>query len=121
VRDGCPHCADAKLYLSELVKTRPGLDVVYRSVDHDAAARADLVRLSREAGVWPPGVPTFVVAGLLVGFTDAATTGRAQRVDQCRTATGQVETTLFGTLSVRARPAALHRGIGLLDDFNRAP
>ena len=78
VRDGCPHCADAKVFLAELARQRPNLRVVLRPVDRDAAAREDLVRLSRDAGVWPPGVPTFVANGrLFVGFDSAERTGPA--------------------------------------------
>ncbi len=78
VRDGCPHCADAKAYLPGFGAERPWLRILYRPVDSDPAARADLGRHSRAAGVWPPGVPTFVIDGrVLVGFGTAADTGPA--------------------------------------------
>lgn len=50
VRDGCPHCADAKVFLRKLSAERPGLRIVYRQVDVDEAARDDLVRHFRAAG-----------------------------------------------------------------------
>ncbi len=35
VRDGCPHCADAKVFLADLARRRPDLRIVYRPVDRD--------------------------------------------------------------------------------------
>lgn len=41
-------------------------------VDRDPAARDALIELSRHAGAWPPGGPTFVLGSrLVVGFDDA--------------------------------------------------
>jgi len=62
VRDGCPHCSAAKAHLAKLSTQHPELEIRLREVDRDPAARADLLRLSRDAGVWPPAVPTFVIA-----------------------------------------------------------
>ena len=103
VRDGCPHCADAKEFLPTFARERPGLRIVLRSVDHDAVARDDLARHSRNAGIWPPGVPTFVIGGrVLVGFESAERTGPelAALIDRRSVPSGGVETGMFGTLSV---------------------
>lgn len=54
VREGCPHCTDAKIFLAELAQARPDLRIVYRWVDRDPAARDELMVLSRDAGSWPP-------------------------------------------------------------------
>ena len=54
VREGCPHCAAAKGFLPGFASARPGLRIVYRPVDVDASARADLIRHARSAGGWPP-------------------------------------------------------------------
>ena len=76
VRDGCPHCAAAKDFLPGFVQARPGLRLEFREVDRSEAARDALVRIARESGQWPPGVPTFVYRGqVLVGFGDAAQSG----------------------------------------------
>jgi len=76
VRDGCPHCADAKAYLVAFASERPWLRIVYRPVDDNADARDRLVRISEQAGVWPPGVPTFAYQGrVVVGFADADRSG----------------------------------------------
>ncbi len=122
VRDGCPHCADAKAYLDVLAGEMPGLRIVYRPIDADAAAREDLARRSRQAGVWPPGVPTFVCGDrVLVGFDDARRSGPAIRalVDTGDMTSGVVETTLFGTLSeTRLGLPLFTLALGLLDGFN---
>jgi glutaredoxin len=122
VRDGCPHCADAKEFLPALARERPGLRIVLRPVDHDAAARDDLVRHSRNAGVWPPGVPTFVSGGrVLVGFESAERTGPeiAALIDGRAVPAESVETGVFGTLSVSRLGLPLFTlALGLLDGFN---
>jgi glutaredoxin len=122
VREGCPHCADAKIYLAELSGRRPELRVVYRSVDDDPSARADLMVVSRRAGVWPPGVPTFVSGGRVhVGFDDAAHTGPALSalIDQPAARPGEVDAGMLGTLSVARLGLPLFTlALGLLDGLN---
>jgi glutaredoxin len=122
VRDGCPHCADAKEYLPELARERPGLRIVLRPVDHDAGARDDLERHSRNAGIWPPGVPTFVAGGrVLVGFESAGRTGPeiAALIEGRPLPEQGVETDRFGTLSVDRLGLPLFTlALGLLDGFN---
>lgn len=122
VRDGCPHCARAKVFLSEFASKQPGLQIVYRSVDHDAVARDDLARYSQNAGIRPPGVPTFVINGrVLVGFDSAERTGSllAALVEQASTHPERVETALFGTLSTTRLGLPLFTLVmGLLDGFN---
>ena len=71
VREGCPHCADAKAYLTKWQRTHAVPRIRYRPVDTDPAARDELIRISRRAGIWPPGVPTFVYRDqVLVGFSE---------------------------------------------------
>lgn len=101
VRDGCPHCAKAEEFLPIFAGERPGLRIVLRPVDRDAAARNDLVRYSQSAGVGPPRVPTFVFDGqVLVGFESAERTGPelAALVDRRSAPSGSVETGLFGNV-----------------------
>jgi hypothetical protein len=91
-------------------------------VDSDAAAREDLVRLSRESGNWPPGVPTFVFEGrVLVGFENPERTGPelAALVERRSARSEGIETGLFGTLSVSRLGLPLFTlAVGLLDGFN---
>lgn len=122
VREGCPHCAESRPYLERLSREIPELRVVVREVDRDPAALDDLVRVSRDAGIWPPGVPTFVYQGrLLVGFDDAQNTGPAIRalIGRAPTRTGTVDTAALGTLSLERLGLPLFTlALGLLDGFN---
>ena len=122
VRDGCPHCADAKDFLAEFGARHPGLRIVYRPVDTDAAARDELLRLSEAAGIWPPGVPTFVYEGrVLVGFDDAAGTGPALAglIGAVAGDTTEVDAGPLGTLTLDRLGLPLFTlALGLLDGFN---
>lgn len=123
VRDGCPHCADAKVYLAALQRERPDLTVLLHPVDTDPAARARLTALFEAAGEWPPGVPTFVVGDrMLIGFDDADHQGRELRalLDPAVPAPrGASAGSLFGGLSVeRLGLPAFTLALGLLDGFN---
>ncbi|WP_348674401.1 glutaredoxin domain-containing protein [uncultured Abyssibacter sp.] len=134
VREGCPHCADAKAFLPGFLAERPWLRVVYRPVDRDEAAREDLMRYSRGAGAWPPGVPTFVYNGyLIVGFESPERTGPALAdlvegtpdapaepgAPTVPRSVSEVDTTLFGPLSVSRLGLPLFTlALGLLDGFN---
>ena len=122
VREGCPHCADAKDFLAELAAERPELRIRFRPVDRDPAARDELIRISREANEWPPGVPTFVFNGqVLVGFDDAEHSGAELRalIGDASRSRGEVATTLFGTLSAAELGLpAFTLALGLLDGFN---
>lgn len=125
VREGCPHCGAAKAYLPAFAATRPWLRIVYRHIDADPDARADLIRHSRNAGLWPPGVPTFVFKGrAMVGFESAERTG-PELAALLEGRTGEpvpaqgIQTSLFGTLSVSRMGLPLFTlAVGLLDGFN---
>jgi glutaredoxin len=123
VRQGCPHCAEAKAYLPLFARERPWLRVVYRSVDDDATARDALVRVTEQAGYWPPGVPTFVFQGrVLVGFADAEQSGPELAALVDGAARGplstpastppptQVDAGRWGTLTVTTGLAGVHAG-----------
>lgn len=122
VRTGCPHCADAKEFLAQLQPQRPDLQIVYRAVDQDADARAELLRISRANDLWPPGVPTFVIDGRVrVGFGDPQQSGPdlVAFIDQNAAPVQIVETALFGTLNVSQLGLPLFTlALGLLDGFN---
>lgn len=125
VRDGCPHCADAKAYLAVLARERPALRIDYCAIDRDPQARQALEQVSRQAGIWPPGVPTFVVGErVMIGFGDAADSGPEllALLDAVPTASSPrqaIDAPLFGTLSVAQLGLPLFTlAIGLLDGFN---
>ena len=124
VREGCPHCADAKRFLAGLAESRPELQVVLREVDRDPAARDALVAISAAVGAWPPGVPTFVYgARVLVGFDDAEHVGAelVRLLDEAapHAPPDAVESSLFGTLKASEIGLPLFTlALGLLDGFN---
>lgn len=122
VRDGCPHCAEAKTYLPQFASERPWLKIAYRPVDTDITARDDLIEHSRASGVWPPGVPTFVFNGdVLVGFENPQRSAAklAALVDTGLIKEESIDTGLFGRISVSSMGLPLFTlAIGLLDGFN---
>jgi len=122
VREGCPHCAEAKVFLAELAPTRPDIRIVYLQVDRDRAARDALIEISRSAGSWPPGVPTFVFGEqVLVGFDDGAHRGKelVALLGEPPKSRDRVESSLFGTLSASEMGLPLFTlALGLLDGFN---
>lgn len=122
VRDGCPHCDEAKAFMPQLALEHPRLRIVYRPVDRDPAAREDLIRHAREGGVWPPAVPTFVIDGrVLVGFESAERTGPliGELVAMGDPSREVVQTRWFGPLSVsRLGLPAFTLALGLIDGFN---
>ncbi len=122
VRSDCPHCADAKVFLAQLARDRPDVQIVFRPVDQDPRARDDLVARSRAAGVWPPGVPTFVFGNqVMVGFDDAEHAGRdlLELIDRGSAPKGEVRSALFGTLEASRLGLPLFTlALGLLDGFN---
>jgi glutaredoxin len=127
VREGCPHCEDAKRYLATLQCEHPGLEVVVRDVGVDAAARDDLVRLAREHAGGVVAVPAFHARGaMLVGFVDARASGPAIAALAGLTGAARAppSTTLvtlpwLGAVSVEALGLPLFALlVGALDGFN---
>lgn len=80
VREGCPHCAKAKEFLSKLQREQPRLRIVVRDVSREPEAMQRLQRLAASEGRATVSVPTFVVnAQIFVGFFDEATSGQLIR------------------------------------------
>lgn len=80
VREGCPHCADAKIFLEKLRQERPGLVVTVRDVMREPGSLRRLEELMSRTPGGAVSVPAFVIRGeLLVGFVDEATTGERIR------------------------------------------
>lgn len=125
VREGCPHCAAAEVYLQELQQAHPALEVRRHQIEGDPRARRELQEISRRAGIRTPGVPTFVIGDtVLVGFDGPAGVGR-QLEDLVR-AHGRKQR---APAPIRAGPLAhldvsrlglplFTLALGLLDGFN---
>ena len=80
VRNGCPHCAKAELFLQALKREQPTLRIVIHDVAQEPAALERLERLAKNQGIGTVRVPAFQVGGqLIVGFSDEMTTGRLIR------------------------------------------
>jgi glutaredoxin len=80
VREGCPHCADAKSFLDRLRREQPSVVLTVRDVGRDSAALARLESLAAATPGRVASVPAFVIRGeLLVGFADEATSGARLR------------------------------------------
>ncbi len=74
VREGCPHCADAKVFLEKLRAQEPRLAVTIRDVWRDPTALDRLQALVAATPGAGAAVPAFHANGrLLIGFVDEAT------------------------------------------------
>ncbi|MDP2904429.1 MAG: glutaredoxin domain-containing protein [Methylovulum sp.] len=82
VREGCPHCAKAELFLQTLQREQPQLQISIRDINNDPAA---LQRLKEIAATQRDGsirVPAFYLnKQLIVGYSDEATTGKWLRAE----------------------------------------
>ena len=128
VRSGCPHCEAAKVFLAELQRERPQLEIVFHDIVQDSAARQRLATLVAERGMNSLGVPTFLIGSdLIVGFLSDDTTGEEirTRLDSNRQgrirdpAARGIQTKWLGDLRVSDLGLPLFTiMIGLLDGFN---
>ena len=128
VRTGCPHCEAAKIFLDELRRERPSLQIDIYDVAENSVARQRLASLAVERGLANIGVPTFLIGTeLIVGFLSADTTGAEirARLDQNTQgaapspAVESIQTKWFGEFRVRSLGLPLFTVvIGLLDGFN---
>ena len=76
VREGCPHCADAKRFLDKLRAEEPRLALTIRDVWREPAALERLEALVAATPGARAAVPAFHAQGrLLIGFVDEQTSG----------------------------------------------
>lgn len=148
VREGCPHCAEAKVFLEALQRERPQARIAIRDLQQDPQAVARFRELLARYPGMTPGVPAFHVGGeFLIGFSGPETTGArlrglldgaAARTPQadaaaadckidtpepCATPVGSqlgyVEVPWLGRIDIEALGLPLFTiAIGLLDGFN---
>jgi glutaredoxin len=86
VREGCPHCAKAKEFLSALKIERPEVRISIRDVSRDSSALERLRQLSIDQGLNKLSVPAFYINGrLIVGFSEEADTGERIKAELART------------------------------------
>lgn len=128
VRAGCPHCEAAKIFLDELQRERPSLQIAIYDIAENSAARERLASLAAEQALVNVGVPAFLIGReLTIGFRSADTTGAAIRArldqrardDGAPLVTEGIKTEWFGELRVRDLGLPLFTiAVGLLDGFN---
>ncbi len=79
VRNGCPHCAKAELFLEALKHEMPSLKISLHDVLQEPAALERLQRLAVNQGA-TVRVPAFQVGEqLIIGYSDELTTGQLIR------------------------------------------
>ncbi len=122
VREGCPHCAEAKVFLAKLQQEQPHLRIDFRDVGREPAALARLQQLATQ-NIAPPRVPAFAVGDqFIVGYSQEASTDRLIRDSLLRTqpASSQRAAAALGrTLSLDQIGLPLFTiAMGLLDGFN---
>lgn len=123
VRAGCPHCADARVFLQELQRRQTTLTVRYHDVGSEPSALTDLLELSERHEIEQPGVPSFFICGAFYsGFSEEAGTGEwieSQLLDpSSKTYRHHIRTPL-GTYSVEGLGLPVFTVVlGLVDGFN---
>lgn len=127
VRAGCPHCEAAKIFLDDLRRERPSLQIVLYDIAENTTARQRLATLAKDRGITTIGVPIFLMGtDVIVGFRSSDTTGVEIRAKLEQNAPGaahstakSIETGWFGPLRVHDLGLPLFTVlIGLLDGFN---
>lgn len=101
VREGCPHCASAKKFLTLLQQEQPELRIVIRDVLKEPAALERLTRITGNQGMTTVSVPAFSVHGqLIVGYSDDASTGQLIRDSLARAKAQYRNTDASGSCAV---------------------
>jgi glutaredoxin len=123
VRDGCPHCAEAKVFLRGLAQRYPELTISFHEVSTDRRARERLFALSRQYGEERPGVPSFLICGAFyTGFSEAAGSGvwiEERLIEPGAGARRERIDTPLGTLAVGEMGLPMFTiALGLVDGFN---
>ena len=82
VREGCPHCAQAELFLQALQREQPDLRINIRDIQRDTAALERLKAIAEMQNAGAVRVPAFYLNGhLIVGYSDEAMTGKLLRAE----------------------------------------
>lgn len=76
VREGCPRCAAAERFLTDLQREWPALQIAVHDIEKDPEALMRLKALAAISGGQALAVPAFYIRGeLLIGYLSADTTG----------------------------------------------
>ena len=123
VREGCPHCADAKLYLQRLKQRHADLEIRYHDVNTDPVNLEKLLALSKAYGIEQTGVPSFLICDdFYVGFSEQAGSGdwiEGRLVSPDSAAQRYAVETPFGKFAASDLGLPLYTIVlGLVDGFN---
>ena len=126
-RTGCPHCADAYIYLEKLKAEYPQIVIVARDIHSDPENMQRFVEFNHRFKIDQPGVPSFLICDhYLTGFDDAETSGAiikqmlglANKSKTISTA-NEIDMPLFGKANVEKLGLPIFTmAIGLVDGFN---
>lgn len=76
VRDGCPFCQRARIYLDQLQTRYPELVIRESNIDRSSLALSEFIAINEQRHIRQPGVPTFnFCSEVLVGFQGEESTG----------------------------------------------
>jgi glutaredoxin len=77
IRPTCPHCRDAKQFLTGLAKRWKGVRIVFHDMDHEPGAVREMTALAQKHGITVPSFPIIYVCNRVIsGYHTDATTGR---------------------------------------------
>jgi len=75
VRQGCPHCADAEVFLQSLKQEQPTLNIIVYDVIQEPSALERLQLLAGDQGIKSARVPAFRIGDeLIIGYSKEAHT-----------------------------------------------
>ncbi len=126
-RTGCPHCADAYIYLEKLKAEYPQIVIVARDIHSDPENMQRFVEFNHRFKIDQPGVPSFLICDhYLTGFDDAETSGAIIKQmlglatkPKTISTTNEIDMPLFGKVSVEKLGLPIFTmAIGLVDGFN---
>jgi thiol-disulfide isomerase/thioredoxin len=81
---GCPHCEQEKLFLVEMKRKYPGINIIDREVWYNKQNAAFLARIAKSYDVKASGVPlTFIGENAFVGFSDQAKAQIEESIRRC--------------------------------------
>ena len=77
IRLTCPHCRDAKQFLTAFARHWKGVRVIFHDIDRETGAKQEMNNLARQHGITAPSFPLIYVCGRVIsGYHTDATTGR---------------------------------------------
>ena len=100
-REGCPHCVEAKNFLTQLQREQPQLQILFHDIEKESQALTQLQILAQKQNL-SVRVPAFYInEQLIIGFTDANTTGQWLRNLLMQKNTPPVSQTEIGSCEIQ--------------------